>query len=60
MDIDKAIEILSYSAYRGVTTFDQDFKDAEKLGTEAMIKLKKIRLSYPLAMVDLLPGETAE
>jgi hypothetical protein len=36
MTIDKAILILSWSADMGVTTFDQDFKDAERLGIEAL------------------------
>lgn len=55
----KAIEILSLSANTGVTTFDQDFKDAEKLGIEAL-KRHKNRASTTFAgMMEPLPGETS-
>jgi len=58
MKLQKAIEILADSAYSGVTTFNQDFKDATKLGIEA---LKRHKLRRQVGYRDdklLLPGET--
>ena len=58
MTIDKAIKNLSASAYGGITTLDQDFKNACELGIEALMIIQKERrdlLSYAGA---LLPGET--
>lgn len=46
MTIDKAIEILSNDAYRGMATFNEDFKKAEKLGIEALKFIGKLR-KYP-------------
>lgn len=40
MDRQKAIELLSQSANAGVTTLDQDFKDAEKEGILALQHLE--------------------
>ena len=39
MDIGKAIELLSDCCDRGVVTFDQDFKDAVKMGKKALTLL---------------------
>lgn len=58
--IAKAIELLSNSAYLGSTTFDQDFRDAEKLGIEALkwrVEVKKAILPIKLTP---LPGEADE
>ena len=58
MTIGEAIEILSDSAYRGITTFTQDFIDAEKLGIEALRAIRRQRNSGPTYKVRLLPGES--
>ena len=58
MTIDKAIEILSSSAYWGMTTLDQNFKDACKLGIEALIIIQKERRDLLSYAGELLPGET--
>ena len=58
MNLPKAIEILADSAYMGVTTHDQDFKDACKLGIEALKALNAHRKhGYP-DFAAPLPGET--
>ena len=43
MTIDKAIEILSDDAYRGMATFNEDFRKAEKLGIEALKYIRELR-----------------
>ena len=58
MTIDKAIEILSASAYWGMTTLDQGFKDACKLGIEALMLIQKERRDLLSYAGELLPGET--
>lgn len=58
MTLHKAIEILSDSAYRGSTTFNEDFKDAQKLGIEALKKWKILREGKAGTIDPLLPGET--
>lgn len=60
MTIDEAIEILSESAYRGSTTFDQRFKAAEKLGIEALKRVKSDREHHYRPKSLTLPGETEE
>ena len=60
MTLDKAIEILSDSANRGMTTFNQDFRDAENLGIEALKKWKQYRTSDESWWGNLLPGETED
>ena len=60
MTPDKAIEILSDSAYRGVTTHDQDFKDAEMLGIEALKEVICLRSTDRTLVRPLLPGETED
>jgi len=57
MTIDKAIEILSYSANRGTTTFNQDYKDAQKLGIEALIRIRYQRQKPTVPHRTPLPGE---
>ena len=60
MTIDKAIEILSDSANRGMTTFNQDYKEAQKLGIEALKVVQSNRIyGYP-NKIPKLPGETEE
>jgi len=54
----KAIEILSDSVYGGSTTFNQDFKDAEKLGLEAMKRIQYQRTMAAPINQPLLKGET--
>lgn len=58
MNIEKAIEILSDSANRGVTTFNQDFQDAQRLGIEALKAIQKTRTNEHYIPVTPLPGET--
>ena len=60
MTLEKAIEILANSAYGGSTTFDQDFKDAEKLGIEALGRVQLYRKGMYTGLGDKLLGETAE
>ena len=38
-DIDKAIELLSDSCDRGITTLDADFKESVKMGKQGLILL---------------------
>jgi len=60
MTLNEAIEILSESAYGGATCFDPRFRDAEKLGIEALIAYSKAKANgwYPPGYK--LPGETEE
>ena len=58
MTIDKAIDILSTSAYWGMTTLDQNFKDACRLGIEALMIIQKERRDLLSYAGELLPGET--
>jgi len=58
MTIDKAIEILSASAYWKMTTLDQDFKNACELGIEALMIIQKERGDLLSYAGELLPGET--
>ncbi len=60
MKLEKAIQILSDSANSGSTTYDQDFKDAEKLGISALIREKFNRDNPSFVAVGLLPHETPE
>ena len=60
MTIDKAIAILSDSAYGGMTTLDQHFKDACKLGIEALTIIQKERRDSLSYTGKLLPGEMAK
>jgi len=60
MKLGKAIEILSESANAGMTTFNQDYKDAQKLGIEATKELVKLRNSGILGAWKPLPGETKD
>jgi len=60
MNIDKAIEILSESAYRGVTTFSQDFKDAQILGIAALIFYRKLKSLNTGEIQGNFLGETEE
>lgn len=58
MTIDEAIEILSESANMGSTTFNQKFKEAEKLGIEALKACKERSARFPNLPHLRLPGET--
>lgn len=60
MNLDKAIELLSHSVYGGTTTFNQAFKEATKLGIEALKEVERLRSYKALHVVKLLPGETEE
>ena len=60
MTIEDAIRILSDSANVGMTTFNQEFKDAERLGIEALEAIRSCRQYPECLFVDLLPGETKE
>lgn len=58
MQLAKAIQILSDSANKGITTFNQDYNDAEKLGIESLKKLREARKFNAPSSAILLPGET--
>lgn len=60
MNIEKAIESLSNSANRGVTTFNDDFRDAERLGIEALKRERERRELDIDTRFGLLPGETKD
>ena len=60
MTISEAVEILSGSGYWGMFTLDQDFKDACKLGIEALKIIQKERRDLLSYAGELLPGETEE
>ncbi len=57
---EEAIDILSEAAYAGSITFNEDFKSALKLGTEALKEVIKRRGTLRPGLYPLLPGETAE
>jgi hypothetical protein len=59
-EIDEAIKLLSESADTGMTTFNQKFKDAERLGIEALKRVKETRARLITETIILLPGETEE
>lgn len=42
MEIDKAIEILSDCCDRGMTTFDDDFREAVRMGKSALVGIRRI------------------
>lgn len=60
MKLDRAIAIASASAYRGVTTFDEQYKDALKLLIEAGKRVKHVRTLHTPNPLDILPGETKD
>ena len=60
MTLSKAIEKLSDSANRGMTTFDQDYEDAQKLGIEALKRIQSGRNPERRYVCYLLPGETED
>jgi len=60
MNIPKAIEILSDSAYGGSTTFNEKFKESQKLLIEAGKEVTFLRSHIGHAVRRLLPGETEE
>lgn len=58
MDVSKAIEILSDSANAGMTTFNQDFKLAQLLSIQALIRHRDAASRTFAGMLEPLPGET--
>lgn len=58
MNLGEAIEILSDSANKGITTFNQDFGDAEKLAIEALKFRQRWEDQEGEDDFLLLPGET--
>lgn len=60
MTKDKAIEILAKHVYGGSVTLNEEFKEAERLGIEALKAIKQLWNSDPEARIpkSLLPGET--
>ncbi len=60
MTLDEAIEVLSLSAYSGSSTHNTRFKEALKLGIEAL-KRELAGDNLPLdKLLKRLPGETPE
>jgi len=60
MNLRKAIEILSDSAEAGMTTFNEEYKQAQRLGIEALKRCQEIRKYTPPDTYMPLPGETEE
>lgn len=60
MKPDKAIKILADSAYGGTTTFNQEYKEAQILGLEALVLYRNLRHDYPNIVPKLLHGETTD
>lgn len=60
MKIEHAIELLSDSAFKSVTTHDHNFKDALKLGIESLRFIQLARLASPGSVPTQLHGETVE
>ena len=60
MKLEKAIEILSDSANAGMTTFNDEYKEAQRLLIEAGLLTLKMRSSFLLILSRLLPGETED
>lgn len=60
MNLEKAIEKLSDSANRGMTTFDEDYKTAQKLGIEALKVQYRIKCQLSPKFYHPLPGETED
>ena len=60
MTLEEAIKILSDSANAGMTTFDDKYKKAQKLGIEALKRTRDNRIGLAALIKALLPGETKE
>lgn len=60
MKLEKAIEILSDSANRGITTFNQDYKDAQRLGIEALKRVQAYKKAHASLHYEPMPGETED
>jgi len=58
MTLEKALEILSQELLIKPLPHEQDFKDAVKLGIEALREVKMARFGGPTLEGELLPGET--
>lgn len=58
MKIDKAIELLSGVAYRSVRTRNDHYKDALKMGIEALQRIKAARRDSFGPYIGPLPHET--
>jgi hypothetical protein len=60
MTLDEAVKQLSGAGEIGAFTYDQTFKNACKLGKEALLRIKQYRNRADIRKSFLLPGETAE
>ena len=58
MQLEKAIEILENQYKRHKVGGDADYRDAIKLGIEALKEYQYARVGKQLCDGDLLPGET--
>ena len=58
MTIDKAIGILSFNGLPEEAPTEEDWRKAEKLGIEALKRIKKYRGVIRQAAIWRLPGET--
>lgn len=56
--IEEAIKILSDSADRGMTTFNKDYRGAQRLGIEALKRIRATRQPGGYEVIIPLPGET--
>ena len=60
MNLDKAIEVLSGTAYSGMTAGNPNFKQAVMLGIQALIRERNNRINPGAYLDTLLPGETKD
>ena len=60
MTIDETIEILSRSAFTGITTFNKKYKQAQKLAIEALKEKRAFIEKYGYEYYKLLLGEVKE
>ena len=60
MQLDKAIENLQSALMRPGSVDKLDLQDAQQLGIEALVKIKKGRATFDPYYATLLPSETTE
>jgi len=60
MTLEKAIELLKGADRKDITPASQEFRDAIRLGIEALKRIHQNRYQPPIPDAALLPGETEE